>query len=64
MSSSLFTEAIAFAFSRLRALMGTFTVVGLSDGAVLIAEEGGMVFGIVVLPELGGVVLVFTGGGM
>ena len=60
----MFLEANISAFPRLRALKGTFSVVGLEDGAVLVVEVLLMVFDPIVLPERGGVVIVFTGGEM
>ena len=56
----MFLEASISAFPRLRALKGTFSVVGLEDGAVLVVEVLLMVFDPIVLPERGGVVVVFT----
>ena len=56
----MFLEASISAFPRLRALKGTFSVVGLEDGAVLVVEVSVMVFDPIVLPERGGVVVVFT----
>ena len=61
--SSTFAEASATAFPRLRALLGTFPVVGLGDGAVLVVGVGGAVSGPVVFPEGCGVVVVLAGGG-
>ena len=49
--SSTFAETGTAAFPRLRALLGTFPVVGLGDGAVLVVGVGGAVFFPVVLPE-------------
>jgi len=60
----MFLEASSTAFPKLRALKGTFSVVRLEDGAVLIVEVSVMVFDPILLPERGGVVLVFTGGEM
>ena len=60
----MFLEASISAFPRLRALKGTFSVVGLEDGAVLVVEVLLMVFDPIVLPERGGVVVVFTVGEM
>ena len=56
----MFLEASISALSRLRALKGTFSVVRLEDGAVLVVEVSVMVFDPIVLPERGGVVVVFT----
>jgi hypothetical protein len=56
----MFLEASSTAFPKLRALKGTFSVVRLEDGAVLIVEVSVMVFDPILLPERGGVVLVFT----
>ena len=56
----MFLEVSISAFPRLRALKGTFSVVGLEDGAVLVVEVSVMVFDPIVLPERGGVVVVFT----
>ena len=47
---STFAETKTTAFPKLRALLGTFTVFGLEDGAVLIVREDSAVFGPVVLP--------------
>ena len=60
----MFLEASISALSRLRALKGTFSVVRLEDGAVLVIEVIVIVFDPIVLPERGGVVIVFTGGEM
>ena len=56
----MFLEVSISAFPKLRALKGTFSVVGLEDGAVLVIEVRVMVFDPIVLPERGGVVVVFT----
>jgi hypothetical protein len=48
---STFAETNTTAFPRLGALLGTFIVYGLKDGAVLIVGEDGAVFGPVVLPK-------------
>ena len=64
MSSSMFLETSISAFPKLRALKGTFSVVVLEDGAVLVIEVIVIVFDPIVLPERGGVVIVFTGGDM
>ena len=60
----MFLEASSTAFPRLRALKGTFSVVGLEDGAVLVIEVRVMVFDPIVLPERGSVVIVFADGEM
>ena len=60
----MFLEASSTAFPKLRALKGTFSVVGLEDGAVLVIEVIVIVFDPILLPERGGVVIVFTGGEM
>ena len=60
----MFLEANISAFPRLRALKGTFSVVVLEDEAFLVVEVSVMVFDPIVLPERGGVVIVFTGGEM
>ncbi len=60
----MFLEANISAFPRLRALKGTFSVVVLENGAVLVVEVRVTVFDKIVLPERGGVVIVFTGGEM
>jgi len=60
----MFLEASISAFPKLRALKGTFSVVGLEDGAVLVVEVIVIVFYKIVLPERGGFVLVCTGGEM
>ncbi len=60
----MFLEASSTAFPRLRALKGTYSVVGLEDGAFLVVEVSVMVFDQIVFPEKGGFVVVFTGGEM
>ena len=50
------------ALPRLGALLGTLPVVGLGDGAVLIVRVTLSVLGPVALPELLGVVVIFSGG--
>ena len=60
----MFLEASSTAFPKLRALKGTFSVVRLEDGAVLIVEVSVMVFDPIGLPERGGFVVVITGGEM
>jgi len=60
----MFLEASSTAFPRLRALKGTFSVVGLEDGAVLVIKVRVMVFDPIVLPERGSVVIVFADGEM
>ena len=56
----MFLEASISAFPKLRALKGIFSVVRLKDGAVLVVEVRVTVFDPIVLPERGGVVVVFT----
>ena len=56
----MFLEASISALSRLRALKGTFSVVRLEDGAVLVVEVSVMVFDPIVILERGSVVVVFT----
>ena len=63
-SSSMFLETSSRAFPRLIALKGTFSVVLLEDGAVLVVEVRVMVFDPIVLPKRGSVVIVFTDGEM
>ena len=60
--SSSFTESGTSAFPGLGALLGTLPVVGFGDGAVLIVWVSGSIFGPVSLPELLGVVVVFSSG--
>ena len=60
----MFLEASSTAFPRLRALKGTFSVLGLEDGVVLVVEVRVMVFDHIVLPERGSVVIVFADGEM
>ena len=60
----MFLEASISAFPRLRALKGTFSVVVLEDGAVLIVEVRVMVFDKIVFPERGSTVAVFADGEM
>ena len=60
----MFLEASSTAFPRLRALKGTFSVVGLEDGAVLVVEVIVIVFDQIVLPERGSFVIVFADGEM
>ena len=60
----MFLEVSISAFPKLRALKGTFSVVGLEDGAVLVIEVRVMVFDPIVLPERGSVVIVFADGEM
>ena len=60
----MFVEASTTAFSKLKELKGTISVVVLEDGAFLVVEVRVTVFDPIVLPERGGVVLVFSGGGM
>mgnify|MGYP007072072604 CR=1 FL=1 len=55
-------ESGTSALPRLGALLGTLPVVGLRDGAVLIVRVGLSVLRPVVLPELLGVVVIFSGG--
>ena len=50
-------------FPRLRVLLGTFPVVGLGDGAVLVIGTSGIVFGLVVFPQWCSIVVAFLGGG-
>jgi len=60
--SASFAESGTSAFPGLGALLGTFPVVGLRDGAVLISWVRGSIFGPVSLPEGGGVVVLLSGG--
>ena len=50
-SSSMFTEMGTVSFLRLRALLSTFLILRLGDGAVLVVRMNGTVSGPVVLPE-------------
>lgn len=60
----MFVEASSTAFPRLRALKGTYSVVGLEDGAFLVVDVRVMVFDPIVLPKRGSVVIVFADGEM
>ena len=58
--SSSLAHSGASAFPGLGALLSTLPVVGLGDGAVLVIWVSGSVLGPVSLPELLGVVVVFS----
>ena len=60
--SASLAESGTSAFPGLGALLGTFPVVGLRDGAVLVSWVSGSIFGPVSLPEFFTIVIVLSVG--